>query len=145
MNKADNEVTKVINKNLPKISKIFADEFNQDSIALIEEGYDHYSKDIFHIHHERKSNQIPFNRFNCVYFLMNGDCVSYVGQTSHLCARVATHVNTGKGFEYVAWFNVEREDMLLIEAFNIKYYNPELNVDIPGIKELVYLVARKVS
>ena len=76
---------------------------------------------------------------------MAGDCVLYVGQTSHLCARIATHVNTGKKFEYVSWFEVEREDILLIEGFNIAYYNPALNIDIPGMKELAYLVSRKVS
>ena len=139
------DVSKVINNNLSKISKIFADEFNCDSTNLIIDGYNRYSNEIFDKPGERKSNQIPFNKFNCVYFLMNGDCVSYVGQTSHLCARVAAHVGKGKKFEYVSWFIVDREDMMLIEAFNIKHYNPELNIEIPGLKELIYLVAKKVS
>jgi len=140
-----NKVSEVINKNIVKIGKIFADEFNEESVKLIEEGYLHYSADIFKNPEERKNEAIPFNRFNCVYFLMAGDCVLYVGQTSHLCARVATHVNTGKKFEPVSYYEVEREDMLLIEAFNISYYNPALNIDIPGMKELIYLVSRKVS
>ena len=71
--------------------------------------------------------------------------MSYVGQTSHLCERVASHVNNGKEFDHVHWVRVKQEDMMIIEAFNIAYHNPEFNVEIPDLNRLVMMLAKKVS
>lgn len=136
---------RTISENLNKIAKIFADEFTMGSIDLVRGGFNHYLDKIVENPAELKVSEIPFNKFNCVYFLMDGDYVAYVGQTSHLSARISTHVNDGKEFDSVSWVCVDPGDLLLIEAFNIAHYNPSLNIETAGMRELVLMVARKVS
>jgi hypothetical protein len=80
---------------------------------------------------EISSELIPFTRSHVVYFLMQGDYVAYIGQTTHLAARIAQHVVDGKQFDKVASFGVESKLALIIEAMNIQYHNPELNKDNP--------------
>ncbi len=126
------------------IGKIFGDEFTQESIDSLETSYLQYNSTIDLTPQDNKSFSIPFTKFNCVYFLLQGDCVVYVGQTAYLCARLATHVSDGKEFDSVSWFEVSQDNMLMIEAFNISYHNPELNKEKPTMKELILMLARKV-
>lgn len=140
-----NHLEKTISENLHRIAKIFADEFTMESIELVREGFNDYMDEIVKDPSIAKTNKIPFNKFNCVYFLMDGDYVAYVGQTSHLSARISTHVSDGKEFDSVSWIHVESSELLLIEAFNISHHNPSLNADVAGMKELVLMVAKKVK
>jgi len=140
-----NNLEKTISDNLNRIAKVFADEFTLDSIDLVREGFANYLNVIVEHPCDSKSSEIPFSKFNCVYFLMDGDYVAYVGQTSHLSARVSTHVADGKEFDSVSWVCVESSEMLLVEAFNIAHHNPSLNVEMAGMKELVLMVAKRVS
>ncbi len=75
------------------------------------------------------SSVIPFTKFGCVYFLLRGECVVYVGQTMHLSARISQHVGDGKVFDGVSYFEVDREDLVIIEAVNIAHHLPELNIE----------------
>lgn len=81
---------------------------------------------------ESKSSTIPFTKNHVVYFLLQGDYVAYVGQTTHLAARISQHVVDGKEFDSVSYVLVESKYANIIEAANINYHNPELNRWIPS-------------
>ncbi len=85
---------------------------------------------------------IPFSKDHVVYFLLQGDYVAYVGQTTHLAARVAQHVVDGKQFDYVSFISVSRKEALYIEAINIQYHNPCLNQLVPTNKEIAKIRSR---
>ena len=142
----DNKLDSAIKSNLSKIGKIFADEqFQHESLSEIKKVYFYYKEKIIIEPGGDRNTLVPFNKFNCVYFLMTGDYVSYIGQTSHLCERLATHVNSGKDFTHVHWECVSIEDMRIMESFNISYHNPELNKEKHNMNELVLMLARKIS
>ncbi|HDZ62781.1 MAG TPA: hypothetical protein ENH40_06525 [Nitrospirae bacterium] len=91
------------------------------------------------------SKEIPFTKGVRVYFLMQDDYVAYIGQTTHLAARIATHVADGKTFDSVAYKDVCGADAVMIEAFNINYHNPELNQEVDNATCLLKRVARSVG
>lgn len=137
-------IQELIKTNVNKIAKVFADEFYFNSLDLVQEEYISYTDNIIENPQLSKCNKIPFKKFNCVYFLLSDDVVVYVGQTTHLSARVAQHVVDSKDFNYVSWFEVDRDTMLLTEAFNITYHNPVLNKEKPKTLELLLMIAKKV-
>jgi predicted GIY-YIG superfamily endonuclease len=89
-----------------------------------------------------KSATIPFTKGHVVYFLLQGDYVAYVGQTTHLVARVAQHVVDGKQFDYISYIEVDSRQAMLIEALNIQYHNPSMNVYIPKEQDIVKMKKR---
>lgn len=62
----------------------------------------------------------------CIYFLIEGEEVVYVGQSICLEQRLATH-SREKAFDRVAYLQVEREDLNAVESAFIRYLKPRLN------------------
>lgn len=63
----------------------------------------------------------------CVYFLIEGTSVMYVGQTRNLAARLLQHTHTGKRWERVLFVPVPVADLLQVEARWIAALQPPLN------------------
>ena len=117
----------------------------QDGVMIknaedILEQYMYYSGMIVKNPHETKTLTLPFNKRERVYFLLQGNYVCYVGQTMHLIDRVSQHVND-KDFDFVSYIDVAPREMMLIEAFNISYHNPEYNT----VKDTKTALLRKVA
>jgi hypothetical protein len=67
----------------------------------------------------------------CVYFLVRGGNVVYVGQTVSIEARMAAH-RASKEFDNAFYLNVPESILLEVETAFIKSLRPELNVSIDG-------------
>ena len=90
------------------------------------------------------SDSVPFGRGGRVYFLMLDGVVIYVGQTMHLTERITCHVNDGKVFDEVSSFEVD-EHLLIVEAFNIRHHQPELNICRPSVPDLYKAVIKTIN
>lgn len=73
---------------------------------------------------------IPFKKGYYLYYLLNNKRIVYIGQTVNLCARIGTHISTGKVFNDVFFKEVKREDLLMLESCCIYDFKPDLNEDI---------------
>jgi excinuclease UvrABC nuclease subunit len=67
----------------------------------------------------------------CVYFLMNGTELTYIGQTSNLNQRIYKHLYSGFGktpFDNIYYFYCEdRKERLRLEEEYVLMYNPKWN------------------
>lgn len=76
----------------------------------------------------------PYHRpEQCVYFLVAGSQVIYVGQTADLHARLANHYALGKRFDRVFFLPVARGECLEVESAFIARFAPPLNDSRPSI------------
>jgi predicted DNA-binding transcriptional regulator AlpA len=66
------------------------------------------------------------NKQHCVYFLVKGDEVVYIGSSFTIYSRITQHKE--KDFDRVLYFHVEPERMLAVEAELIRVIKPKLNV-----------------
>lgn len=74
-----------------------------------------------------------------IYFLMNGDEVSYVGKTMNIRSRVAQHEKEKSGmFDLVRYFHVHEYDMCAYEVANIIAFNPPMNGNALDTRDLGY-------
>jgi len=126
---------------IARVFRNLKEPVDQDDLL---QSYVDFSEEVIKHPQEMKQRAVPWDKFNSVYFLMQKGHVAYVGQTSHLAARLATHVHDGKKFDSVSWRVCRREDMLIIEAFNIEYHNPSLNISIPNKADLLRMVAKSI-
>jgi predicted GIY-YIG superfamily endonuclease len=63
-----------------------------------------------------------------VYFLISQDKVVYVGQSTNVFQRIATHAYTSdKEFEAFAFVNVPQDELLHVERHYIRSFKPALN------------------
>lgn len=62
-----------------------------------------------------------------VYFLVDGQQVVYVGQTTNLAARVRDHLRDGKQYRRVLFVSVAREQMDSVELHWITKLDPKYN------------------
>lgn len=63
----------------------------------------------------------------CVYFLIEGEMVVYVGQTRALAARLLQHTQGGKRWERVLFMPIPAAELLRVEAEWIAALQPPLN------------------
>lgn len=71
--------------------------------------------------------------WSCVYFLVKRDRIVYVGQTTNLPSRVASHrLNLGTKFDKVFHRNVPRDDLDRVESALIRALRPALNRGLPS-------------
>ncbi len=63
----------------------------------------------------------------CVYFLISGDIVRYVGQSRNLPSRIVQHRQDGKSWERVLFIPILEADLNRVEAEWIKALQPSLN------------------
>lgn len=80
------------------------------------------SKHAQRLHHFKDPHYPP-----CVYFLVSGDEVLYVGQTIELPLRIATHRKKGRAFDRVLFLPVPRSRREEYEAAFIKLLRPKMN------------------
>ena len=113
------------------------------NVEEILEKYFNYSSLVFMTPTENKQYMVPFDREPRVYFLMQGDYVSYVGQTMQLAGRIASHVQSKK-FDSVAWIDTHDNDLDLVESFNISFYAPSGNISIPNKLDLFRMVVNSI-
>ncbi|MFC3338766.1 hypothetical protein [Paracandidimonas soli] len=77
----------------------------------------------------------PCRRLCGVYFLLDGDDIVYIGQSTNIINRIAQHVD--KAFERFAYIECEQSALNMVESIFIHRYRPKLNfVRVAG-----YLVA----
>lgn len=66
----------------------------------------------------------------CVYFLLSGSDVVYVGQSVSLAARISTHRSEGyKAFDRVYYLPVDRSQLNHTERAHISKFRPKYNGD----------------
>ena len=64
---------------------------------------------------------------NCyIYFLLVEAKIIYIGQTTNLLSRIASH-QKDKIFDHIACFKTSKNDLLTIETVNIQFHKPKLN------------------
>lgn len=71
----------------------------------------------------------------CVYFLITGDTVLYVGQSRNLPSRIVQHRQDGKSWERTLFMPVLSADLNRVEAEWIKALCPCLNRSLTGSQE----------
>jgi len=76
----------------------------------------------------------PFVMTSGVYFLFNGDCLVYIGQSVDVNTRLSVHVRGPLEFDSVAVIPCHADDLLRTEAAYIKLHTPPGNVKVPGRK-----------
>lgn len=72
---------------------------------------------------------IPFDIGPKIYFLLNDGVIVYIGKTDSMSRRIADHLDV-KIFNKVATFKINKTDLSMIEAVNIKHYAPHYNQDV---------------
>lgn len=78
----------------------------------------------------------------CIYVLIDGDSVVYVGQTSNLISRLAQHAKTKRFTRYWS-VDCPRDELSSAEAAYIVALNPTLNAALPSNSEYVQHNAAK--
>lgn len=63
----------------------------------------------------------------CVYFLLRGSRVVYVGQSTNLTLRCRAHLNDEKDFDRVVYLHCPDEQLVAVERAFINFFRPELN------------------
>lgn len=63
----------------------------------------------------------------CVYFLITGETILYVGQSCILPARLVQHSQAGRQWERALFLPVPETDLLKVEAYWIRVLNPSWN------------------
>lgn len=81
---------------------------------------------------EVTSTAVKLESEPCVYFLLKGEKIIYIGKTVNLSRRIAQH--TGKDFDSVSWVVVSDSDLSQAELVNIDYHDPELNKYMPDMQ-----------
>jgi len=87
----------------------------------------------------RKNSIIPLKSFSieeaffkpCIYYLMAGENIVYIGETESLMGRLSDHIKENKKvFDKIqfVWFNGSRAERLQKEKEEIKFHKPHYNV-----------------
>lgn len=63
-----------------------------------------------------------------IYFLVCNNKIVYVGQSKNISHRIGEHVDSGRKFNKVAWFEAPALFLTDIEMYYIERINPEWNV-----------------
>lgn len=85
---------------------------------------------------ENRSNSIPIDRKQYVYFLFEGYKIIYIGQSVNVSGRISTH-NRSKIFDSATVVLITDGTRLLTEALNIMYYKPKYNIH-SGCYEVIF-------
>jgi len=86
----------------------------------------------------------------CVYFLIDGDRVVYVGKSAKLVTRLVEHMQD-KRFDRVLYLRQPKSDLSRVESALIRYLKPRYNVlevssgDATENRELVKKVAKRTK
>lgn len=81
--------------------------------------------------HEIAASRLDLPTVSGVYFLLRGERVVYVGQSSRIFGRVLTHMGT-KNFDGFAYIPCELNQMDVLESLYIHLLRPELNGAMNG-------------
>ena len=80
------------------------------------------------IHHSQELLELPIINPPCVYFLLEGVEIVYVGQSINVAARVNQHIQD-KDFNKVLYLPVVKENLDVVERFFIERLQPKYNKD----------------
>lgn len=75
-------------------------------------------------------NRIPINKskeIGCVYFLLDGEEIVYVGSTMDFLGRMSTHLRNDKQFDSYFEIACEKEILTDLEAYYIVHHDPKYN------------------
>lgn len=78
---------------------------------------------------------VPQLEWPCVYFLLSGGVLVYIGQTNDLQFRLTSHLKDGKSFDRVLAMAVARDKLDLTESQLIRRFAPPLNRVFPDLIE----------
>lgn len=92
----------------------------------------------------RKNAIIPVKSFSleeaffkpCIYYLMAGDSIVYIGETESLMCRIGQHIQENvKVFDRIqfVWFVGERRERLEKEKQEIQFHKPHYNIHHNGL------------
>src|SRR5690606_17026832 len=84
----------------------------------------------------------PFPFPPCVYFLIRGGEIIYIGQTTNLIKRIKNHSENSekRGFEDVYYVPMERDSLSVFESLYIAKFRPLLNggaINGPYLRKMV--------
>lgn len=73
-----------------------------------------------------------------IYFLVKGNEVVYVGQSSSVLSRIGTHIlDKNKEFDAFSFMSVPKESLDILETIYIKVLNPKFNSSSPISKDRI--------
>jgi hypothetical protein len=78
-----------------------------------------------------------------VYFLFQDGQLVYIGQTKNLLNRISCHADSSKEFNEMCCFEVDPDNLSLIETLNISFYKPPLNTASADPMTLFDIVLRQ--
>ena len=81
----------------------------------------------------KRSDMVNIHDRHAVYFLLLGDVIVYIGQSTSLLGRLDKHLkDEGKRFDGVAYFVNLPGGLTDCEYINIRHYSPVYNADDTG-------------
>lgn len=91
-----------------------------------------------------KTSKIPDTNKSYVYFLFQDDYLLYIGQTVNLKQRITTH-KQDKEFNYIAFEQYDRHDLMLMEAMYINTYASGLNKNVYPMNVIVRMILERLD
>ena len=85
-----------------------------------------------------KSTLVPINIECCIYFLMQGNIITYVGQSFSLLGRIQQHIlNNVIPFDTVSYIAVDRHKINLYERMYIHSFAPKYNTTKYTVNQII--------
>lgn len=120
------------------IQPSFADEFlkeHNDFMASLLCEEDVISKKVPHV---------PLSFGPCIYFLIHGNSIVYVGQSVQVLNRIHIHILDGKLFDHVTILPISKHIMTDVEQGYIYNINPRLNIVKPSYQDLIFNSLKRI-
>ena len=78
-----------------------------------------------------------------IYFLIDGDQIVYVGQSTNVSLRIYHHLKSDKVFDYYSVIPCEQNILNEVEAFYIVRFKPKYNHNLP--KNVLFVTKDKIK
>lgn len=78
--------------------------------------------------HDKLRQFMDMEGYGGIYFLCKEGQLIYVGQSTNIPARIATHRGSGKSFTHAYWIPCPRDQMDEVEGALIRHLKPPLNL-----------------
>ena len=73
------------------------------------------------------AQKLPMEKITAIYFLLSGNKIVYVGQTTHLLQRIGAHQSSSKQFDGVKFLTCSENLLTPLEDFFTGLLNPQYN------------------
>jgi len=88
---------------------------------------------------------IPLFTESCIYFLIHDKQIVYIGQSSSVILRIATHISDRKIFNKCLVIPTEAKDIQIIETAYIQKFSPSYNIAGHSKEALFKMTTKRVN